>query len=174
MTEQANQAAQDPVVADGSVGQMDQQVPPVIPAQADVAAETPVVPDPRDARITELEATVVRLNTEKQTAQDQHSQALATVRKQFTDQLAAAAGTYAAFALLHNPEIPHQLVSGKTIEEVQTSLVKAQDIVNQVKAQITAQAAAQVPGGAPVRSGPDIESMTPLDKIKYSLATRKK
>lgn len=147
------------------------------------AASPPEVPavDPKAARIAELETQVNALkglvdkqNTATLNLRNQHDQALAAMQKNLSDSLQAAASRYKEIVLQVHTDLPPSLIEGGTIDQVEASIVKAKTIVQHVRDTLTAQAAAQVPGGAPVRSGPDIEGMTPIDKIKYSLATRKK
>lgn len=149
------------------------------PEGADPPHDSP--PDPRDAKIAELEATTAKLSMVLKEAADlsvalrtQHALDLASVQKTLTDSLQSAASRYKAVVLQVHTDLPPSLIEGGTIDQVEASIVKAKTIVQHVRDTLTAQAAAQVPGGAPVRGGPDIDGMSPIDKIKYSLATRKK
>lgn len=144
---------------------------PTVPAAGgtpSVASEP--VTDPKDARIIELEGAVARLTSELTAAREGQ----ATVQKSLAEQLAIASNRYKTLALAGNPELPAELVEGGTVDQVEASIEKAKAIVAKVKARLAEQATQAVPGGAPVRAGPDVEALSPIDKIKYSLAHRKK
>ncbi len=86
-------------------------------------------------------------------------------------QLASATEAYRGALLAASPKIPGELVTGATPEEVEASLAQALQMVERIRTHIEAQLAEQrVPSGAPVRSGQDLSSLSPQEKIPYALA----
>jgi len=96
------------------------------------------------------------------------------------EQLAAAeqrmrtsAERYRDLVVRSEPALPAELIAGETIEDVDASVEAARDVVGRVRAHIEAQAqSVRVPAGAPPRSGPDVGSLSPEQKIRYGLARR--
>ncbi|MBI4297010.1 MAG: hypothetical protein HY676_00580 [Chloroflexi bacterium] len=87
--------------------------------------------------------------------------------------LASAVSRYREVALAQAPDVPAELVSGETVEEVEASLKRARDIVTQVRERLVArEAEGRVPAGAPPRRPPDLSSLSPLEKITQGLARR--
>jgi len=86
-------------------------------------------------------------------------------------QVRAAAGRYREAVLAAAPELPPELVSGETMEAVDASLAAARQTVAAVQRRSAGgPGAARVPAGAPVRSGPDLSSLSPKEKIAFGLA----
>ena len=86
-------------------------------------------------------------------------------------QLADAANRYRELLLAGSPEVPAELVTGATIEEVDASFAAARGVVDQVRRRIEEQAGAEhVPAGAPPRTAPDLSGLSPADKIAYALS----
>lgn len=84
--------------------------------------------------------------------------------------LALAAAKYRETALAASPDIPAELVSGETIEEVDASLEAARRTVARVRDHLESQAEAErVPAGAPERRGADLTRLSPADKIRLGL-----
>ncbi len=87
------------------------------------------------------------------------------------EQLGATVGRYREMALAKAPEVPEELVKGETVEEIDASLAAAQALVERVKKQMEARAAAErVPTGAPARTPPDLSALSPREKIAYALS----
>ncbi|MBF8266513.1 MAG: hypothetical protein HW388_21 [Dehalococcoidia bacterium] len=119
----------------------------------------------RDARIREMEATL----GQAEDALKERESELETVGAQ----LAQAVALYRASLLSAEPEIPQELVQGTTVEEVETSLALARQMVEQVRSRLEAQASQErVPFGAPVRSAPDSSALSPQEKILLGLSRR--
>lgn len=75
--------------------------------------------------------------------------------------------------LTAEPEIPKEMVQGATVVEIEESLARARQMVEQVRTQLEAQVAQErVPFGAPVRSAPNLSCLSPQEKILLGL-TRK-
>ena len=86
-------------------------------------------------------------------------------------QLGTAVARYREMALARAPEVPEELVKGETIEEIDASLATAQALVDRVRQQMEARAAAErVPTGAPARTPPDLSGLSPREKIAYALS----
>jgi len=88
--------------------------------------------------------------------------------------LRSAAEKYRQAVLASRAEVPPDLVSGETVEEVDRQLEAALRMVAQLRSHLESQAQAQrVPTGAPARRAPDTTALTPTEKISYGLAQRK-
>jgi hypothetical protein len=86
-------------------------------------------------------------------------------------QLADAAKHYRELLLAGSPEVPAELVTGATVEEVDASFAAARGVVQQVRRRIEEQAGAEhVPAGAPPRAAPDLSGLSPADKIAHALS----
>ncbi len=91
------------------------------------------------------------------------------------ERLTAAAISYRTAVLATAPDVPPELVSGQTPEEIDASLEAARGIVAAVRERSPNPDVAQpppavsVPSGAPVRTEPDLAGMSAIDKIKYAL-----
>ena len=86
-------------------------------------------------------------------------------------QLASATARYREALLASSPEVPAELVTGATPEEVEASLAQAKGMVERIRSHIEAQLAEQrVPTGAPIRSAPDLSALSPKEKIAHALA----
>ena len=110
----------------------------------------------RDARIGELEQAVSTREGE-----------IAALK----EQLAVAAGKYRAIVLAGAPQVPEELITGATIEEVDASLATARSMVDKVKKQLEEKLAAErVPAGAPARTSPNLSELSPREKIAHALA----
>ena len=87
------------------------------------------------------------------------------------EQLGMAVGRYREMVLAKAPEVPEELVGGETIAEVDAALATAQAMVDRVRKQLEARAAAErVPMGAPARTPPDLSGLSPKEKIVYALS----
>ena len=85
--------------------------------------------------------------------------------------LRSAAEKYRQAVLATRTEVPPDLVSGETVEEVDRQLEAALSMVAQLKSHLDSQAQAQrVPTGAPARRAPDLAALSPTEKISHGLA----
>ena len=86
-------------------------------------------------------------------------------------QLSSATQKYRALILSAAPEVPEELVKGETPDEVDASFAAAREMVDRVRRQLEAKAAAErVPAGAPARTPPDLSGLSPVEKIAYALS----
>ena len=119
----------------------------------------------RDARIGEMEATL-----------EQKESALKEREGEFEEleaQLVRAVAVYRTSLLTAEPEIPEEMVQGATVEEIEESLARARQMVEQVRTQLESQAYQErVPFGAPVRSAPDLSGLSPQEKILLGLSRK--
>jgi len=70
-----------------------------------------------------------------------------------------------------NPQVPEDIITGETIEEIDASVEKAKATVEAVKQSLQAEAAAtKVPAGAPTRGAISLEGMSPREKIAYAIS----
>lgn len=123
----------------------------------------------RDRQISKLEQAIAdkdsQLTSLKQVLAESEEQG-----KRLTDSLAQAITGYRSVAISANPEVPEELVSGDTIEAVDESLTRAKKLVSKVRQGLEAEAMqTRFPGGAPVRTPPDLSALSPKDKIKYAV-----
>ncbi len=95
---------------------------------------------------------------------------MAGQQKETQGRLATAVNSYRTLITSNNADIPSELISGDSIEEIDGSLVKAKLLVGKIRQGLESEvAAARIPGGAPVRSEPDISELSPIEKIKYAM-----
>ena len=89
------------------------------------------------------------------------------------EQLQVAAAKHRLLLLSGAPEIPEELVSGETVDEVEKSLAAAREVVDKVKIKLEAKLLTErVPAGAPPRSSADLSTLSPKDKIAYALSRK--
>ncbi|MEE9199236.1 MAG: hypothetical protein V3U26_05510 [Dehalococcoidia bacterium] len=113
-------------------------------------------------RVQELEEQVGRL-TSRLEVQEREQAVL-------QEQLTSAAARYRAALLAGAPEVPEELVQGRTVEELDASLASARRIVEKVAQRLEAQVASErVPTGAPPRKAPDLSALSPREKILHAL-----
>lgn len=107
--------------------------------------------------------------------------ALEATRRELEEQrrlALAAVARYREAALAAEPELPPELVTGATIEEVDASLAAARRTVAQIRERLaeeseTAQSFARgFPMGAPARLGPSAEGLSAAEKIARGLEQR--
>lgn len=81
----------------------------------------------------------------------------------------SAAGRLRALLLAGDPDVPEELVTGETMDEVEASFAEAQALVARVREAVGASApAAAVSAGAPGRV--TVQPRTPFEKIRAGLA----
>jgi len=100
-----------------------------------------------------------------QEAQSQHEAKV----EDLSATLAHAIGKYQVLAAAQVPQAPAEMITGATIADIDAAVAGARALVDKVQAGLEASAAAVVPPGAPVRTGPDLSSMSPKEKIAYAI-----
>lgn len=89
-------------------------------------------------------------------------------------QLRQAALRYREARLAAHPEVPADMVSGETIEEIDQQVEAALKLVSQVKDRLQAGSqAARVPIGSPPRRAPDLSALPAAEKIRLGLSDRR-
>lgn len=145
------------------------------------------------ARLAALEATIAGQEKELEARQKRNSELEQTLaeresdieglkqsmvessqrEKQLTESLGKAAAVYRTLVLNANPQVPEELVSGDSIEAIDESLARANNLVSKVKQGLEAEAiSARVPAGAPPRTPPDFSGLTPREKIQYAIGDK--
>ena len=90
--------------------------------------------------------------------------------EKLTASLEKSISSYRNMVLKAHPEVPGELVNGKSVEEIDLSLEQAGKIIQQVKERLTGQAATEaIPVGAPVRNTESPRNMDAREKIQYAL-----
>ncbi len=123
----------------------------------------------RAATITELEQTVGKRDSEIATLKETTAQGQETLTT-VNDTLSQVVSAYKTAVAQANPAVPAELIAGDTIEAVDQSLENAKSLVSTVRASVEAEiASGKVPAGAPPRTPPDLESLSPREKINYAI-----
>ena len=86
----------------------------------------------------------------------------------------AAVTAFREHVLASNPLLPADIVHGNTVDEIKSSMDKANALIGHIKQGLEAQQGAQqeqntVPAGAPGRTPTDTSAMTTREKINYGL-----
>ena len=130
----------------------------------------------REARAAHLESQLTELDEELAKARNEaearalEQAAVTEANEALQKQLQDAAQRYRALALQHSPELPAELVTGETVEEIDQALQQARETVSKVRGHLESQAqAGRVPVGAPTRSGPDLSALSAEEKIRRGL-----
>lgn len=137
---------------------------PVIPAQAGIRNGEEGQGN-ADKRIRDLQSTADKLRVQVQNQATDMS-LLNNSIGHLTLELQEAVTRYRAEILRRNPEIPAEMVTGRCVAEIDDSLLKAQAVVDAVKANLQE----QIPAGAPARTGTDVSSLSPRQKIEYGIS----
>lgn len=130
----------------------------------------------RDSKMGELQTAI----TEKVALIESQEQELATLRDasaasegrmaELSNGLVEATEKYRSALASANPSVPASLITGESIAEIDASMATAQGVVETVKETLAAASAETlVPAGAPERTGPDLSSMSPKEKIAYAI-----
>ncbi len=109
-----------------------------------------------EAEIAKRESVIAEINT------------AANETKQY---LAETVSAYKALVIRSNPAVPAELISGNSFKEIDSSLDSARSLVSKVRLAVETEiASGKVPAGAPPRSAPDTESLSPREKIQFALS----
>lgn len=133
----------------------------------------------REARASHVEAQLQQTRAELASARQEteaRDAELTELRERaegLDAQVRSSAGRYRELALERAPELPAELVSGETVEEVEAALQRARETVARVRGHLESQAQAErVPVGAPPRSAPDLSALSAEEKIRVGLQQR--
>ena len=131
-------------------------------ASEEAASQEATSAEALDQRVAELEAEATQLRA----ALEERDIAMSRLQGQAT----SAVAKYRDALLSASSEVPQELVAGQTIEEIDTSMAQARQMVERIRNQIEAQTASErVPSGVPLRSAPALSSLSPAAKIAYGL-----
>jgi len=115
----------------------------------------------RDTRIADLEKALSEAKSRLG-----RDEAVAAELTQLREAHGKAVARYLDAARALNSTIPHDVISGQTIEEIDASVQKAAAIAESVRASLESQAkGARVPAGAPARGSISLEGLSPREKI---------
>ena len=85
--------------------------------------------------------------------------------------LAEALAAYKALVVRSNPAVFAELISGDSFEAINNSLESARTLIAKVRQSVEAEiASGKVPAGAPPRTVPDLENLSPREKIQYAIS----
>ena len=133
----------------------------------------------REARAVHLEGEAGELRQQLDAARgetarrDEELSALSERAQTLETQVTHAGQRYRELALERSPELPGELVTGTTVEEVDEAIARARETVSKVRGHLESQAqAGRVPVGAPQRSGPDLSALSAEEKIELGLRQR--
>jgi len=155
-------------------------------ARAEVDRLQPIAAD-REARAAHLEETLAQLREEQSqlsaslgeaqaqvAARDEEIAGLRQESEALQVSLKAAASKYRDVLLAGKPDVPPDLVSGETVEEVDQQLETALRMVAQLRSHLESQAQTlRVPTGAPARRAADLSALSPGEKIAYGLSRQR-
>ncbi len=89
-------------------------------------------------------------------------------------ELAQAVASYKDLVIKANPGVLADLVTGKTVAEVDESLKNALALIERVKQEMEAEVSrTRVPAGAPQRAPLDLSALSPREKIQYAIGGNK-
>jgi len=87
-----------------------------------------------------------------------------------SESLEKAVNSYRNMVIKAHPEIPEELIKGKSVEDIDTSLAEAKKIVSQVRKSLEQEGLmADVPVGAPTRKPENTDGLSPREKIQYAI-----
>ncbi len=126
-----------------------------------------------NARITELEQTVASLESGVATLKEAGVESEQKLTEA-SNTLSQAVSSYKALAMKSNPEVPVDLITGDTIEAIDSSLENAKSLVNKVREGLEAQIKmVKIPAGAPPRAPIDLSALSPREKIEYGIGGKR-
>ncbi len=85
-------------------------------------------------------------------------------------QIDFAVGRYRIALMVSAPDLPEELISGNTIEELDNAMDSAKKIVEKVASRIGARTPEErIPSGAPARREADLSGLSAREKIMYAI-----
>lgn len=88
--------------------------------------------------------------------------------------LTQAVASYRALVIRANPGVMEELISGESIEQIDTSLEKARALVARVRQGLDEEAGRiKVPAGAPPRAAVDLSGLSAREKIQFAIGGKK-
>jgi hypothetical protein len=87
---------------------------------------------------------------------------------------ARAIASYRELVVSSNPDLPEELISGDSVEEIDKSLAGARALIDRVRQRLETEiAGAKIPAGAPLRAPADLSALSPQEKIQYAMGERR-
>ena len=127
----------------------------------------------KNSRISELEQALVerdgQLNSLKQSLAELEARLTEVKEGQ-----AQAIASYRELVVSSNPDLPEELISGDSVEEIDKSLAGARALIDRVRERLETEiAGAKIPAGAPLRAPADLSALSPQEKIQYAMGERR-
>ena len=133
-----------------------------------------------ESRIAELEGSLSKKDEELVSANGRIAELERSVsesdgkQRQLQDSFKQAVSSYKALAVQTNPDILEELITGDSIDAINSSLKSARELVNKVRSGVEAEIAlTKVPAGAPQRTPVDLSALSPREKIQYGIGGKK-
>jgi len=128
------------------------------------------------ARIAELQGLLTG-KTEELTKAGKHLAELERTAAEAGDRagkldgsLKQAVISYRTLITKANPDVLPEMLTGESVEELDSSLGKARELISKIKNGLQTQSqAARVPAGAPQRGAPDMSGLSSREKIRLGL-----
>ena len=119
-----------------------------------------------EARLAELEGVVAE--------RDKEITALKGSLGGLEGSLSQTVSAYRSLIIKSTPGLPEELVTGDSVEAIDSSVASAQSLITKVKLGLEAElAGASVPAGAPPRRPVDLSALSPREKIQYAVGERR-
>ena len=113
----------------------------------------------RDDQINALKQSIAELEAQMNGLKDGQSQAIAS---------------YRALVVSSNPDLPEELITGDSVEEIDKSLADAKALIDRVRQRLETEiAGAKIPAGSPLRTAVDLSALSPQEKIQYAMGERR-
>ena len=121
----------------------------------------------RNARLSELGETLAAKDSELATLKQALAESDDSLNR-LSDSLSQTIAGYKTLVVQSNPDVLVELITGDSIEAINSSLTSAKELISEVRKGIEAEiSSARVPAGAPERSAPDLSALSPIEKIQY-------
>ena len=89
---------------------------------------------------------------------------------QLEKELGKALSGYKVMLLKNNPDILAEMIGGESVEAVDRSLEAARQLTGRIRQNMEQKITSErIPGGAPVRTPPNIDNLNSYEKILYGL-----
>lgn len=113
----------------------------------------------RDDQIADLKQSLAELEAQLTGLKDGRSQAIASYRE---------------LVVRSNPDLPEELITGDSVEEIDQSLASARALIDRVRERLETEiAGARIPAGSPLRAAADLSALSPQEKIQYAMGERR-
>jgi len=87
--------------------------------------------------------------------------------------LSLAVARYREVVAAANPDIPAEMITGSTLEEIDRSVASSRQLIDRIKVQLERErVAGHVPPGSPIRGLPDLSGLSAREKIHHGIGER--